>query len=155
MFLVMGVIMAVVFLPTTVLLAIGMLPTVVAYISDQSRAKIFVVTVGAMNLAGCFPFVIDLWLKGNGFDQSMQIISNPTTIIVMYAAAMMGYLIDWSISGVVAGMVYQRGLKRMKSIQDRQAELVERWGPEVTNKESLDKQGFFKSGTAAAKEKGA
>ncbi len=142
LFLIFGLVTAAVFLPSTVLLAIGMMPTLAAALVDRSRRKTKAVTVGAMNLAGCTPFLLELWYKGHSFEESAQIISQPTAIIVMYAAAAVGYLIDWALGGIVASVLYQRGNSRKKSIVQRQKDLVERWGREVTGELPLDEQGF-------------
>lgn len=140
LFLILSIIMAAVFLPSSVLLIFGLLPTFAALFADASRAKTKVVTVGALNLAGCTPFLLELWTEGNSLDKSLSIISDPKAIIVMYSAAAIGYLIDWSLSALVAGVLYQRGLARQDAIRKRQMELVERWGAEVTGQAPQDAQ---------------
>jgi hypothetical protein len=142
LFLVVGILMAAILLPSTVLLLVGMLPTVVAFLVDRSRKKNKAFTVGSLNLAGCTPFLLDLWMQGHSFDQSMVIISNPTAIVVMYSAAAVGYVIDWAMSGLVANVLYQRGQARSKAIRKQREELIERWGKEVTGEEKLDQHGF-------------
>lgn len=141
-FLILGLIMAAVFLPTTVLLAVGMLPTLVAALVDRSRRKTRAITVGAINLAGCTPFLLDMWTQGQSFEKAVSIIMDPTAIIVMYAAAAVGYMIDWAMSGIVASVLFQRGLARQQEIEKRQQELVVRWGQEVTGSIPLDEKGF-------------
>ncbi|MGB4106511.1 MAG: hypothetical protein WBK55_01790 [Alphaproteobacteria bacterium] len=136
------VIMAAVFLPSSVLLAVGMMPTFVALFTDTRRARTKVVTVGALNLAGCVPFLFKLWGDGHEFDNAVRIVSDPQAIIVMYAAAGAGYMIDWSMSAAVAAILYQRGLARQEAIRKRQEELTLRWGPEVTGQMPLDEYGF-------------
>ncbi len=137
-----GLITSVVFLPSTVLLAIGMMPTIAAALVDRSKRKTKAVTVGAMNLAGCTPFLLELWSQGHQFEDAVTIISEPRTIIVIYVAAIVGYLIDWAMAGIVASILYQRGLARKKAIVQRQKDLVERWGREVSGELPLDEQGF-------------
>jgi hypothetical protein len=136
------VILGAVFMPSAVLLIIGMMPTIAATFADPKRAGTRVVTVGALNLAGCVPFLFKLWSQGHEFDTALNIATDPQAIIVMYAAAGAGYMIDWSMSSVVAAILYQRGLARQESIKKRQAELVLRWGAEVTGQIPLDHQGF-------------
>ena len=63
-------------------------------------------------------------------------------IVVMYSAAAIGYLIDWAMTGLVSGILYDRGQKRTVTIQKKQEELVERWGKEVTGTIPLDEYGF-------------
>ena len=133
---------AVVFLPTTILLFIGMLPTVGARLVDRSKARTKVFTVGFLNFSGCFPYWFKLVEQGHKFENTMQILSNPTTIVVMYAAAGIGYMIEWAVTNTVAGFMVQRGKRRLEDIRKFQEEMVVRWGVEVTGDLPLDQAGF-------------
>lgn len=133
---------AVLFKATTFLLLVGMLPTPMAFLVDRTPRKSKVVTVGALNLAGCSPFLFELWTSGNSFARSVDIVIDPKAIIVMYAAALIGYVINWAVSGVVAAIVSQRAQARLKYIDKRKKDLVERWGREVTGHLVLDAHGF-------------
>lgn len=133
---------AIVFMPTTIMLFLGMLPTLVAGLVDRSGKGTKALTVGSMNLAGCTPFLLDLWTTGHTAENAMAIISDPRTIIVIYCAAGIGYLIDWAMSGIVATVMIQRSGFRLKDIKKRQAALVEKWGQEVTGVLPLDAYGF-------------
>jgi len=134
--------MAIVFLPTTFMLSIAMLPTLAAAFVDRSKRKSKAITVGAMNLSGAVPFLLDLWTKGHNFEQAIEIVTNPKAIVVMYAAAAIGYLIDWAMTGIIASLLLQRGKARVKAIKKRQKELVDRWGKEVTREIAVDQYGF-------------
>lgn len=151
--LIFGLLAAVLFIPTTILLVIGMLPTVVAALIDR-KGGARAITVGALNLCGCIPFLMDLWTKGHTTGLALSLITDPLTIIVMYAAAGIGYMIDWALSGIVATILIQRSTSRLEAIRKRQGELVERWGKEVTGELPLDAEGFpmENSGEAAEKE---
>lgn len=129
-------------LSTTLLLLIGMLPTLVSLFIDRTSDKNRPLTVGAMNLAGCAPFVLQLWTTDTSMDNAFGIITDPRTIIVMYCAAGVGYIIDWAVSGLVGSVMVQRGETRRNQIAKRQAELVERWGPEVSGDVAVDHYGF-------------
>jgi len=136
-----GLLMAIVFLPTTFMLSIAMLPTLAAAFVDRSKRKSKAITVGAMNLSGAVPFLLDLWTKGHNFEQAIEIVTNPKAIVVMYAAAAIGYLIDWAMTGIIASLLLQRGKARVKAIKKRQKELVDRWGKEVTREIAVDQYG--------------
>jgi len=133
---------SVLFLPLTVMLVIGMAPTIVLLLVNWKRKKSKVVTVGALNMAGCSPYAFKLWTSGMDFSNSMYITLDPNTILVMYGAALVGYIVDWALSGIVAGVMLERAKARLKSIDKRQAELEERWGKKVTGEVALDKFGF-------------
>lgn len=127
-----------------VILIIGMLPTLVAAIIDQSKYKFRTITVGAMNFAGCAPFLIEIFVKGNSLDIALNFLTQPLTIVVMFTAAGMGYLIDWALTGIVSSIMVQRAKGRMRDIEGHQKELIERWGPEVSGSIPLDELGFAK-----------
>lgn len=129
-------------LPTTLIFFIGMLPTIVARFSDKSRHRMRVLTIGFMNFAGCFPFWFKLMQGGHKFELAVNLIADPFNIVVMYGAAVVGYLIEWALVGVVAGLMAQKGRKRLEDIKKAQEELVERWGSEVTGNVPLDPFGF-------------
>lgn len=145
----LGIIMGVVFLPTSILLVVGMIPTFVAIMVDRTRDKLKPLTVGAMNLAGCTPFILEMWTEGQSIDNALTYISEPRTVVVIYFAAAMGYLIDWAMTGIVAALMMERGRGRIKDIEKRQADLIERWGPEVTGDIPLDEYGFAIGSMAA------
>ena len=137
-----AILMALLLMPTTIMLLFGMLPTIVAGVADRSRRGTRTLTIGSMNLAGCTPFLIELWTKGHTADVSLTIISDPRTVILIWSIAAVGYLIDWSMSGIVSTLLVQRAAARLESIKKRQGELIERWGREVTGEMPLDAFGF-------------
>jgi len=137
-----GLLTAIVFMPTTIMLMMGMIPTAVAAVIDKSGKGTKALTVGAMNLAGCTPFLIKLWTGGHTAELAVTLISDPRAMSIMYAGAGIGYLIDWAMSGIVGTIMLQRSTVRLKEIEARQAELVARWGREVTSEIMLDPYGF-------------
>ncbi len=133
---------ALVFLPIAVVLFIGLLPTFVAFFVDRNKKKIKPITVGAMNMAGCAPFIMELWTTNISMPKALSIIGEPMAVIVIYSAAGIGYLIDWAVTVLVARFLYQRGGVRKTAIEKRQAELINRWGEEVNGKIPMDHEGF-------------
>ena len=129
-------------LPTTVIFFIGMLPTIAARLGDRSREKTRVMTIGFMNFAACFPFWFQLMQKGHKFDVAVSLALDPFNISVMFGGALIGYLIEWSLSGFVAGMMVQKGRRRLEHIKKAQQDMIERWGKEVSGEVPLDMYGF-------------
>lgn len=131
LFLIVGVLLALVFLPTTMLLFFGMIPSLVAaFVSVRGRGA-RASTVTAMNLAGCVPYIFKLWSTSNDFEASIDILTSSNALMIIYTAAAFGYLIDWVVTGLVSSFLYQKGIARMKTIKKRQEELAERWGDGV------------------------
>lgn len=132
------------FSSVTLVLLLGMLPTVVAAVVDQSRLHLKTMTVGFMNFAGCSPFLVMVWQRGGDIDAAISILKEPQTIVVMYFAAAMGYMIDWAMTGIVSSIMVQRARTRLKDIDKHQNVLKERWGVEVSGTVPLDEYGFAK-----------
>jgi hypothetical protein len=132
----------IIFLPTTLLLMVGMLPAIVALLvsmkGDVSRGY----CVAATNLVGCSIFVLQLWGMGHTFENSIKIIMNPINIIIIYGIASLGYLLDYLLSGMVGSVLQQRAKGRLLKIRDRQQELIDQWGAKVTGNIPLDEDGF-------------
>ena len=131
LFLIVSILLSAVFLPTAVMIFIGMVPSFVAYFTDRTKKKTRAVTIIMMNFAGCMPFLMEMWTTDHSLDKAFAMIFNMIPIIVMYSAAAVGYLIDWAMTHIVASVMYQRGVSRVKNIEKRQQELVERWGDDV------------------------
>lgn len=137
-----GLMLGIVYSAVAIVFVVGMIPTLVAAIVDKTKSKTKAMTVGAMNFAGCMPFMVEVWKKGGSLDTAITYILEPRTIVVIYFAAMMGYLIEWAVTGIVSSVMVQRGKARMIAIREHQKELTERWGPEVTGNIPLDHYGF-------------
>ncbi len=136
--------LAVMFSAMAVLLVIGMVPTIVACIVDRSDNRVKTITVGSMNFAGCVPFMLQLLKTHGGITDAMGVILQPQTIVIMYFAAAMGYMIDWAMTGIVSSIMVQRAKSRVKDIQKQQKDMVDRWGVEVTGTIPVDEFGFPK-----------
>ncbi|PJF38249.1 MAG: hypothetical protein CUN55_17970, partial [Phototrophicales bacterium] len=90
---------AVVFLPTTIVLAIGMMPTIAASVIDRSRGKFLTLSVGLLNAAACLPFILYLWHVGNSIENALELMVQARTIIIIYVIAALGYVVDFAVTG--------------------------------------------------------
>ena len=133
---------SVVFLPVTALLFVGLLPTVMARLTDRSKERTKVLTVGFMNFAGCFPFLYQLFHMGIKLENSLAILSDPMNIVIIYTAALIGYGIDWVVTHMVAAIAVQKGRNRLENIKKIQENMVRQWGAEVSGEIPLDNNGF-------------
>ena len=143
LFISLMVIAGVAFIPTTIVLAVGMLPTIVAFIVDRTRKKYKVYTVGMMNLTGCLPFIFDMWSRErHHIDAALEYIGDANTVTMIYFAAFLGYLIDWGMTGIVSTYLSHKSRTRIADIERIQNRLIEKWGQEVTGELPLDERGF-------------
>jgi hypothetical protein len=122
----------------TLLLSLGLLPTLVALMTETDEGLSAVMTVGFMNFAGVVPFVIELWEKDQTMEAALGIIRQPVTWLVMFGAAGIGHLILYTVPQIVATFTLTRQEGRLRALKDGQEELKNVWGPEVATNKSVD-----------------
>lgn len=140
--LVFMVLTSIALLPTTTIFFIGMMPTIAIHLSSRASQRTRVMTVGFMNFASCFPFWFKLMQQGHKFEIATSLVLDPMNLSIMYGGAVVGYLIEWTLSGFVAGMMVQKGRRRLEQIKKIQEDMAERWGREVSGDVPLDINGF-------------
>ena len=123
---------ALVFLPTTIVFSISMIPTLVAAVIDSHRQKTAWLTVGALNLAGTVPILFNLWDNGHTIPAAFSLISNPVSLMVAYGASAVGWMIYYNVTPLVATFVLSKNERRLREIDKIQKELIKKWGEGVT-----------------------
>lgn len=119
------------FLPTLIVLALAMLPTLGAYAAERSRERHLVVTVGLMNLSGSLPAVVKLWSLGQSFASVGPVIHDVFGWLIAYGAAGCGWLIYLIMPPVVGAYYRVVSEARIRVLKHSQRDLVELWGAEV------------------------
>lgn len=118
-------------LPTVLLLLFGMLPAIVAYIVDPSRNKTSTICVGAMNFAGVFPYLLDLWTGIHSIDVALGILTDIFALMVMYSAAAAGWMVFMAVPPVVGVLMSGMDRRRIAALRARQKRAVKEWGKGV------------------------
>lgn len=122
-----AVLVCLVFLPSTILLMSGMIPTFVAFIVDRTKEQLKFLTVGCMNLAFCFPFWLDLVTSTHDVARALQILS-PKSLLTMYMGAALGYVIEWVFVFIYIHISHQKNKMRFKALTKHRSALEEKWG---------------------------
>jgi hypothetical protein len=73
---------AILLMPTTLIIAVGMLPTAVAIFVDNSRERLAGLTLGCMNFAGVMVPLLQLWKSGHSVDIAISILVQPYMLVV-------------------------------------------------------------------------
>ncbi|WP_366656993.1 hypothetical protein [Fodinicurvata sp. EGI_FJ10296] len=120
-------------LPTTLLFAVGMAPTIVALIVDRDPNKFAPITVGSLNFCGVMSTAIPLWGGTHSLDGVASVLADPFTWLVMYAAAALGWLLYFSVPPAVSTFMAMRYQAEIDEMTARQAELKEEWGDDVAD----------------------
>jgi len=122
-------------LPTVLILCVGMLPTMAAFIIDRRREKYTTLCVGSMNFVGVIPFLATLWQEDHSFDMAFTILADPFGWLMMLGAAGIGWAIYFVAPNLVSMVMAARIEQRIERLKNRQTELVEEWGPGVAGNE--------------------
>ena len=114
---------------SVMVIAIGMIPTLVAFVVDRSPHKYATLCVGGLNLSGVFPYLLDLWAMGAG-DMSMArtIVTDPYSLMVMLATAGFGWIVYLALPPAVATVMMILSQKKVAQLRAQQREILEEWG---------------------------
>lgn len=120
-----------VFLPSSVVIGAGMLPTVVARVVDSSLGKRLSITVGCFNFIGCLYFLDSIWAAGQGMGDIRPTLSDS----LGWLSALTGAGVGWTVFGgmpiIFAKIAEAQTALRLHSIGKDQDRLVEDWGEPV------------------------
>lgn len=119
------------FLPTTIILLAGMMPTIIAYVVDRTPEKYEAVTVGSMNVCGVLPFILDLWMTDNTLEYVLILITDPITWLTMYVAAGVGWLILMGVPRGYAMLSSRVAQAKLSGLQKTRVAMLEEWGAEL------------------------
>ncbi|MDD9899596.1 MAG: hypothetical protein OXT65_01290 [Alphaproteobacteria bacterium] len=131
MLLFMLLVTAIIFLASTIVLIVCLIPAIVSALLDHHRPKTAWITIGAMNLAGALPALFNLWQMGHNKAAALEIVTTPSVLLVAYSGAAVGFGLYHYMTPLVAGVVVGKNRKRLKEIEKRSQELVRRWGDDV------------------------
>lgn len=119
-------------MPTTILFVVGMIPTFVAFFVDKDKRKRSGYSIGALNFAATLAYLIQLWMQGHTMNVTMQLLINPTTLMIIYVCSWIGWVIHFFIPPLISDVVRKSGERRISKIQKQQKKIIEEWGEAVT-----------------------
>lgn len=123
--------MPLVSLSSCILLCVGMLPTVIAFVVDRTRERFTTVSVGGLNFAGVTPFLVELWFDSSGVPGVMAIITDGFAMGTIYAAAAAGWFLFIGLPGVIEVIDDLLVARRIEEIRSRQEYLANEWGADT------------------------
>ncbi|CAN0593002.1 unnamed protein product, partial [Laminaria digitata] len=89
-------------LPSVIILVVGMIPTIVAYIIDLTPGRYAARCVAGLNIAGVVPFLHRLWTSTNDMHAAIAIVTDVYAWLAFYMASGVGWLLFVSLPGIVA-----------------------------------------------------
>ncbi|MEP4379041.1 MAG: hypothetical protein ABJ215_00015 [Alphaproteobacteria bacterium] len=117
--------------PALLLVAVGCVPAMVAYIVDREPGRNATLAVAAANVAGVAPFVVELLVAGPTMARAMTMLSDVFVIAIMFGTAGIGWLLVLGMPKVAVVYIEVTNETKIKMMRREQQRLVEEWGPEV------------------------
>jgi hypothetical protein len=122
---------ALLLLPSTLVLLVAMVPTLVARIVDPAPGRHLTITVGSLNFAGALWFMHDLWSAGQTFSAIVPTLSD----MLAWLAALVGAGTGWALYSLMPiasrSIATTKSNLRLSRVRKSQADLVEDWGDPV------------------------
>lgn len=122
---------AFVLLPSSIVLSVCMIPTMIAAYIDRQPQRTAWITVGAMNFAGSLPAWFRLLQEKHTVDAALEIVTQPMLVMIAYCGATLGWMIYGNVTPLVSKVAAGRNERRLKEIGKRLKELQRKWGDEV------------------------
>lgn len=116
---------------TFVVIAVGMLPSVVALFVDGRRGPYAFYCTASLNLAGIVPVIGMLWAEGNGFAAAMGILQDPYTWALMYSGAGFAMFLLWLVPIVMRALSDSGAWQSRRQMERARRHLVKEWGNAV------------------------
>jgi hypothetical protein len=120
-------------LPTALLLSIALLPMACAFLVDRTQGRYATLSVGALNFAATWPFLLKLWSSGHSVVNAMKTVLDPVAWLIIYSAAAVGWVLYHSFPSCVSLCMSIFAGHRVSQLRQQQKKLIEEWGPEVAS----------------------
>ncbi|KLN62083.1 hypothetical protein WH96_00625 [Kiloniella spongiae] len=121
-------VLAAVLMPSAILMAVLMVPSLVVYVIDRNPHRYFTVTIGLPNFCGVLPPLMDLWERGQTFDGAFNAIADPWNMMIAYGAAGLGWVLYLGTPIFVSSYLNISTDGKIKSIRRYQDDLIDAWG---------------------------
>lgn len=118
-------------LPTMLVLTLGLLPTLVAFVIDMHPRKYAARSVGFLNFAGTLPFLINLWSGHHDLISAMKILTDVYAWLVIYSAAAMGWIIYYGMPSIAGYIMEFHAARRIRKLEAERKKLISEWGEEI------------------------
>ncbi len=115
-------------MPTVILILFGLLPSIVAWVVDRSQQKYAMFCVFGMNFSGLLPFLMDIWFKNHSTDAAIAVLTNVFDLVVIYGAAMFGWMLYVSLPPVITTFLTVIAERRVVVLKSNQKTILEEWG---------------------------
>jgi hypothetical protein len=117
--------------PTIIVLACGMIPSIIATFVNPPRIKGSVAAMTAFNLAGVIPVIGFLWERGHTIDQAMRLLLDVYMWLMMYGGAGVAAFMLWGVPMVVQAFYEVQARHMIGKMQKRRDKMIQEWGGQI------------------------
>jgi hypothetical protein len=117
--------------PICLLMLFALVPTMLAWLVDDTPGQSLIRTVAPLNLASSLPFAIKLWHEHNSLAQVFAFLSGTYIWVALYGAAVFGWMLYYLAPAVITTVVTRRIERTREAAVERQKALKDEWGEEV------------------------
>lgn len=114
--------------PTFILVAVGMVPTIVSLSVERETSMPATLCIGCFNVCGVVPYVLTLWEQHQSFKYMTNLFFDPYTLLVMYGTGGIGYSLYWGMPKIILGAMRLSARSNMRQLREAQRNLAEDWG---------------------------
>lgn len=139
---------------TFVVIAVGMLPSVVALFVDGRRGPYAFYCTASLNLAGVVPVIGTLWSQGNEFAAAMALLQDAYMWALMYSGAGFALFLLWQAPMVTRAFSESHAWQARREMERMRRHLLEEWGRGLAE-DAAALAGGAADETSAAKRRGA
>ena len=127
-----GLLVLIFALPSFIIIAAGMIPTVLARAlpatPDQKRGAL---AVAMLNFAGVLPVLAMLFSRGHNLNNAMQLLGEPLPWMLMLGAAGIAVMLQSVLPNAAISVMERAAQQRVHKLKVQQKELITEWGSGV------------------------
>lgn len=112
-----------------VVCTVGFLPTFICFLFYKSTLIAY--AMGTINFCGILPCIIIVVQKSLNLHATISFIMSTRSLMIMYFAGFIGFLLATSISDITKSMIQSYYKKRRTALVKEQTTLLETWGNDV------------------------
>lgn len=128
-----------IFLPgLSLVLFIGLLPTLGAIISDPTETRAQAFCVGVCNIAGLAPSIHELYSSKFSMKAAYTLIHNEINLLIILCAAAIGWVIFFTVPVITTIFYKSRDRSTLQKLVRRYDELKETWGDAVASSSAIE-----------------
>ena len=114
-----------------IILAFGLLPTLVAYFVQTTRVRGAFSCMASMNMAGTVPVLMNLWQDGMGVDAALRLLGDIFMWGLMYGSAGLAVFLIWAAPVIVRTAFEIQARAEQTKHEKAQRKLIAEWGESI------------------------